>query len=167
LEPARDYAEEALSLFQEAGDRHGQASAMFTLADNHYGWERYEETLEVLRGSLRIFEEIENHDGRGLTLAKIAETHAAQGNQERALDFIDGSLQARRLAGSRWGEADGLARRGRILQALGRPEEARDSWEAALALYEEVDDPRATNIRAYLRGQTADLGAGTLSLPVW
>ena len=110
--------------------------------------------------------EIENHDGRGLTLVKLAEAHAARGEQERALVLIDQSLAARRLAGSRWGEADGLARRGRILQALGRPGEARESWEAALELYEEVDDPRATDIRTYLEGHATDLEV-VLSLPGW
>ncbi|TDD28764.1 tetratricopeptide repeat protein [Actinomadura sp. KC06] len=167
MEIAYDRASEALSLFCEVGDRHGQASAMFTLADAHHGWERHDETLDVLRAALRIFEEIENHDGQGLTLAKMAETYAALGEQEQALDHIDRSLRARRLAGSRWGEADGLARRGRILHALGRSEHARESWAAALALYEEVDDPRAADIRAYLQGHLADPGAGILARPAW
>lgn len=167
MESAYAHASEALSLFRQVGDRHGQASAMFTLADVHHGRQRHDETLTVLEAALRIFEEIENHDGQGLTLAKMAETHAALGDQERALDHIDRSLRARRLAGSRWGEADGLARRGRILVALGRPERARESWEAALALYEEVDDPRATDIRALLQGHAADPGAGMSTRPVW
>ncbi|TDB81290.1 tetratricopeptide repeat protein [Actinomadura sp. KC216] len=167
MEIAYDHAREALSLFREVGDRHGQASAMFTLADVHHGRRRHDETLDVLEAALKIFEEIENHDGQGLTLAKMAETYTALGKPEQALDHIDRSLRARRLAGSRWGEADGLARRGRILHALGRPEHARESWEAALALYEKVDDPRAADIRAYLQGQTADPGAGILTRPAW
>ncbi|MGV9381891.1 tetratricopeptide repeat protein [Nonomuraea sp. NPDC003707] len=167
LQDAHDYARQALALFEEVGDRHGQASALFTLADAYHGWERHTDTLEVLVTSLKIFEEIGNHDGQGLALAKIADTYAALGDHERALAHLDQSLQARRLAGSRWGEADALARRGRTLEAQGRLKEARAAWQAALTLYEDVDDPRARDIRAYLDGSAVTPGTRMLARPAW
>ncbi|WP_271222857.1 ATP-binding protein [Streptosporangium carneum] len=167
LEHALRYAQEALLVFREIGDRHGEASALFTVADAYHGWQRYDEALQTLEDSFRIFDEIGNHDGQGLILVKMAEVHIARGEHQQALSHLDRSLQARRLAGSRWGEADGLARRGYTLQVLGRPQDARESWEAALALYDEVNDPRVTDIRAYLRGDAVDLRANVLSRPGW
>nr|WP_281367958.1 tetratricopeptide repeat protein [Nonomuraea typhae] len=167
LQDAHDYARQALALFQEVGDRHGEASALFTLADAYHGWERHDDTLNVLVTSLKIFQDIGNHDGQGLALAKIADTYTALGDHERALTYLDQSLHARRLAGSRWGEADALARRGGALEAQGRLQEARAAWQEALTLYEDVDDPRARDIRAYLDGSSATPGARLLARPAW
>jgi tetratricopeptide (TPR) repeat protein len=167
LKQACGCAQEALSIFREVGDRHGEASALFTVADAYHGWQRYDDALRTLEDSFRIFDEIGNHDGQGLTLVKMAEVYVARGEHQQALSYLNRSLKARRLAGSRWGEADGLARRGHTLQALGRSQDARESWETALALYDEVKDPRATDIRAYLQGEAVDLRTRVLSRPGW
>lgn len=150
LDQAHQYALDALEIFREIGDRHGEASALLTLADTHHGRSRYDDALDALDGSLRIFTEIENHDGQALASAKLADVHLTQGEPQRALRLLDQSLHARRRAGSRWGEADGLVRRGRVLKVLGRLGEEKESLEAAIVLYEKVDDPQAGSIRAYL-----------------
>ncbi|HEX2314917.1 MAG TPA: tetratricopeptide repeat protein [Thermomonospora sp.] len=166
-ERAERYAREALTLFREVEDLHGQASALFTLADVNHGRGRQRAALRALESSLRIFEKIGNHDGRGLTLAKMADVHLAQGDCEQALHHLDLSLGARRLAGSWWGEADGMYRRGYILSLLGRRDDAREAWRAALSLYEHVDDPRAAELRAYLRDEAGDLTRRALPRPAW
>ncbi len=72
-----------------------------------------------------------------------------------------------RQAGSRWGEADGLARRGHVLELLGRFDDAHLSWEAALTVYEQVDAPIAENVRSYLAGEGGGRPIRSLSLPAW
>jgi tetratricopeptide (TPR) repeat protein/transcriptional regulator with XRE-family HTH domain len=163
-EEARTYAQQALSVFTEVADQHGRASALFTLADVYSARRQPDDALRMLRDSLEIFEEIENHDGQGLTLVKIAEIHTRAGRHQEALDHLDRSLQARHQAGSRWGEADALARRGHVLNMLGQPEEARRSWSAAAAMYEQLHDPRAADIRAYLRSKSNE---PVLPPPAW
>lgn len=166
LTQAHEYAQKALPIFRAVCDRHGEASALFTVADAYHGWQRIDEALDVLANSRRIFEEIQNHDGLGLTTAKMADLHIARGDHEVALACLDQSLAARRVAGAVWGEADGLVRRARVLQVLGRVEEARQSWETALTLYEETDSPQAAHIRAHLRGKPTPL-EDALPPPGW
>ncbi|QXJ23384.1 tetratricopeptide repeat protein [Actinomadura graeca] len=166
-EPARECACQAISIFTELGDHHGRASSMLTIADSCRGRRDHAEALAMLDEALAIFERIENHDGQGLALAKLAGVHTDHGRLELALTFLDRSVQARRIAGSRWGEADGLARQARTLEALGRADPARRSWEAALELYEELGDGRADDIRAHLEGRGPRAVAGTLSVPAW
>ena len=72
--------------------------------------------------------------------------------------------QARHQAGSRWGEADALARRGRVLNMLDQTEDARRSCAAAAAMYEQLHDPRAADIRAYLRNNSSE---PVLPPPAW
>ncbi|HZB31283.1 MAG TPA: tetratricopeptide repeat protein [Streptosporangiaceae bacterium] len=163
-EEARTYAQQALFVFTEVADHNGRASALFTLADVYSARRQTDHALRMLSDSLKIFEEIENHDGQGLTLVKIAEIHTGAGRHQEALDHLDRSLNARHQAGSRWGEADALARRGHVLNVLGRSEEARRSWSAAAAMYEQLHDPRAADIRAYLRGNANE---PVLPPPAW
>jgi tetratricopeptide (TPR) repeat protein/transcriptional regulator with XRE-family HTH domain len=163
-ERARVYARQALSVFTEVADHHGRASALFTLADAYSARQRIDDALRMLHDSLKIFEEIENHDGEGLTLVKISEIHTQAGRHREALGHLDRSLQARHQAGSRWGEADALARRGRILNMLDQTEDARRSWAAAAAMYEQLHDPRAADIRAYLRNNSSE---PVLPPPAW
>jgi tetratricopeptide (TPR) repeat protein/transcriptional regulator with XRE-family HTH domain len=163
-ERARTYAEQALTAFTAVADQHGRASALFTLADVYSARRQIDEALRMLHDSLKIFEEIHNHDGEGLTLVKIAEIHLKAGRHRKALEHLDRSLQERHQAGSRWGEADALARRGHVLNVLGRTEEARRSWAAAAATYEQLHDPRAADIRAYLRSGSNE---PVLPPPAW
>jgi tetratricopeptide (TPR) repeat protein/transcriptional regulator with XRE-family HTH domain len=161
---ARTYARQALAVFTEVADHHGRASALFTLADAYSARRQADDALRMLHESLEIFEEIENHDGQGLTLVKIAEIHTRAGRHREALEHLDRSLRARHQAGSRWGEADALARRGHLLNLLDRTEEARRSWAAAAAMYEQLHDPRAADIRGYLRD---DASEPVLPPPAW
>ncbi|WP_433226995.1 tetratricopeptide repeat protein [Actinomadura formosensis] len=164
---ARARAQQAMTIFTVVCDAHGLASCLLTIADSCRGRKRYEEAQGTLAEALATFERIENHDGRGLALAKLAGLHGEHGRHEIALSCLEQSLEARRAAGSRWGEADCLSRRARTLEALDCAERARASWEAALELYEELDDARADDIRAYLDGKGAHVVAGTLSVPAW
>jgi tetratricopeptide (TPR) repeat protein/transcriptional regulator with XRE-family HTH domain len=153
FEQAYPFASKALAIFQDVGDRHGQASALFTLADAYDGWQRHGDALSALRDALKIFREIGDHDGAGLVLVKMAAIHHAFDEPEKALDYLDLALEARRTAGSRWGEADCLCRLASVLHALGRVEEVRKPCEDALALYDEIDDPRALDLRSCLDWQ--------------
>jgi hypothetical protein len=50
------------------------------------------------------------------------------------------------------------------LNVLGQPDEARRSWAAAAATYEQLHDPRAADIRAYLRSDSSE---PVLPPPAW
>lgn len=161
---AHTYAEQAMAIFTDVADQHGRASALFTLADVYSVRRQADDALRMLHDSLMIFEEIENHDGEGLILSKIAELHLLSGRRREALDYLDRSLDARHRAGSLWGEADALARRGHVLNLLEQTEEAGRSWAAAAAAYEQIHDPRAADIRAYLRDASPE---PVLPPPAW
>lgn len=158
-------ATRAGKIFDALGDRFGLAATLLTTADANDGWQRPDEALPALREALKIFQEIGDRNGEALALVKMADIFDAKGEHDRALEYLDRSLQARRLAGSRRGEADGHYRRGCILHALGRTPEAETSWSTALTLYDEVDDPRAANLRLCLDGRDYGLMRKVLAKP--
>lgn len=88
--------------------------------------------------------------GQGRKLVTVADVHVAMGDFEQALACLDQSLRVRREVGDQWGEADSLTRRGDILHETGDTGLGEKAWLAALALYEELSDPRAADIRSRL-----------------
>ncbi|ONI84174.1 hypothetical protein ALI144C_15980 [Actinosynnema sp. ALI-1.44] len=102
------------------------------------------------RRALRMCEEIDDLYGQGRKLVTVADVHVALAEYDEALDCVDRSLVVRREVGDRWGEADSLTRRGDILRDAGDTRLGEKAWLAALALYEELADPRAADIRSRL-----------------
>jgi hypothetical protein len=149
---ARSCAQQAFELFSQLGDVEGQAAALVALSDVHRVSEQFTEALAAAREALRMCERIDDFYGQGRKLVTVADVHVALGEPGKALEYVEKSLVVRRQAVDRWGEADSLTRRGDILSKLGDQDAAVVSWDAALALYAELDDPHAEDIRMRLRG---------------
>jgi tetratricopeptide (TPR) repeat protein len=147
---ARSYAERGLEIFAALGDREGQAATLVALSEVHRSCAELGPALTAARQALRICEEMGDLYGQGRKLVKVADVHVALGEPIAALEYIDRSLAVRKRAGDQWGEADSLTRRGDILRELDRLDPARESWRTALSLYEDLQDPRAEDIRSRL-----------------
>nr|WP_042191820.1 tetratricopeptide repeat protein [Kibdelosporangium sp. MJ126-NF4]CEL20309.1 transcriptional regulator, SARP family [Kibdelosporangium sp. MJ126-NF4]CTQ97535.1 transcriptional regulator, SARP family [Kibdelosporangium sp. MJ126-NF4] len=150
VEQARQYASQALELFSSLGDVEGQAASVVALSEVHRMCGALTEALALARRALRMCEEIDDLYGQGRKLVRVADVHVALGEFDEALACVDRSLEVRRAVGDRWGEADSLTRRGDILRDVGDTRLAEKSWLAALALYEELADPRAADLRSRL-----------------
>ena len=66
----------------------------------------------------------------------------------------DATGEIARELGDRRGEANRLANLGRAQNQLGELETTRESWQAALSIYQELEDRNATQVLLWLR----DLG---------
>jgi predicted negative regulator of RcsB-dependent stress response len=74
--------------------------------------------------------------------------HADRGRRDIALRELRLALADCRSTGDRWAEAEALTHIGDLLADLGRLPEARQSWSAAQAVYEEMGDhERARRLR--------------------
>jgi tetratricopeptide (TPR) repeat protein len=131
-------------------NRHGQGIALASLGDSYRELGRFDEALDQLRDALAIFREISDRHGEGYTLVKLGDTYARMHRPEEALANFEEALQTRREIGDRWGEAETLHSRGRVLLATGEAEAAREAWRHALAIFTELDDPRAEDVQALL-----------------
>jgi tetratricopeptide (TPR) repeat protein len=59
--------------------------------------------------------------------------------------------------------ADGLYGMGAALAALGRDQEARDAWQAAISILDQLGDPRAAELRERLTGSSGTGEAAAIS----
>ncbi|XVS62072.1 tetratricopeptide repeat protein [Actinosynnema sp. CA-299493] len=148
---------EAVELFRGVGDRHGEAIASASLGEAMRRSGRDAEALHHLGRALEIMRGTDDRYGEGFTLTKLGTTLHDLGRYQEALGQFDLALKTRRQVGDRWGEAETLVSRGHTLNALGDRQEAQASWRKALAILDELDDPRANEVRDYLNSASDDM----------
>ncbi|MCP2165140.1 tetratricopeptide repeat protein [Goodfellowiella coeruleoviolacea] len=152
--------EQALPLFEAVGDQHGRGIALAALGDACRAQHRDGDALRRLTEALRAFEDMGDDHGQGFTLVKFGELYRGAGNLEQALEHFTRSLVCRRRATDRPGEADSLERRGNVLAERGHPLAAARSWDEAVAIYEELGDPRAAELRERVARLRTGVSAG-------
>jgi tetratricopeptide (TPR) repeat protein len=69
---------------------------------------------------------------------------------EQAIEHLQQSLTIRQSIEDRHGEAITLSNLAEVLNDTGKRDAARESWRQALAIFENLGDPRATDVRARL-----------------
>ncbi len=82
LIPARELAEECLTVFQEFDDRNGVADAFHCLGTIALKWQRPEEALTPLRESYRIFRRIGNRLWQARAAESIGLAYEAMGDEQ-------------------------------------------------------------------------------------
>ncbi|QUQ69575.1 tetratricopeptide repeat protein [Kutzneria sp. CA-103260] len=155
---ADEFAAQALALFREFDDQEGVGLALVTIGDVHRSQGRFDDALSAMAGSLAVQESLGAREAQSWVLMKMAAVHADRGHPDIALRELHQALATSRSAGDRWAEAEALSRIGDVLADLGRLPEARQSWAAAQAVYEDIGDP--THIEALrARANPEPLGA--------
>jgi tetratricopeptide (TPR) repeat protein/transcriptional regulator with XRE-family HTH domain len=145
---ADEYAAQALELFREFDDQEGVGVALVTIGDVHRSRGRFDDALSVMADSLAVQESLGPRGAKSWVLMKMAAVHADRGHRDIALRELRLALADCRSTGDRWAEAEALTHIGDLLADLGRLPEARQSWSAAQAVYEEMGDhERARRLR--------------------
>ena len=93
-------------------------------------------------------------------LTDRATAYAALGDARKAIEYYEQCLAIHREIGDRRGEGNDLFNRGLALDSLGRRAEAIAGAEAALRIYEEIEDPNAEMVRRALAKWRGNDGNG-------
>jgi tetratricopeptide (TPR) repeat protein len=99
---------------------------------------------------MRTFTAMGAPDGETLALVRLGAVHISCRRYDTALECLDRALIIRREIGDRWGQGEVLLSRGQALAGAGQTAAARDSWQEALVIFDELSDPRAADARAQL-----------------
>ncbi|BEL06348.1 BTAD domain-containing putative transcriptional regulator [Actinoplanes sichuanensis] len=149
LDSMLSHDEESLRLYQESGSRAGQARAL-----NNIGWGlgqvgRYTEALTACRASLRLSREIGDVHGQANTALNMAHLNEQRGERVSATDGYAEAVRLFREAHDRPQEAKCLALLGDSCSATGDLGRAREAWQQAVILLDELGLP-AGEVRAKL-----------------
>jgi DNA-binding SARP family transcriptional activator/tetratricopeptide (TPR) repeat protein len=152
---AMSLAERALRLFRAVGHRNGEAKALSSL-----GWYRaqlgdYEGALSACGEALHLHRNIGDRRGEALTLDSIGYAYHHLGDHARAIATYEQALDLERALHRRHGEAETLAHLGDAYHATDQVEPALEAWRSALAIFEELNEPDAHDLRTRVRNMVS------------
>ena len=111
---------------------------------------RPDEALACYRQAVAAFRQTGNRFGESVAITDQGQAHLELGDHERAIERSNRAVALSREVGHRPGEAQALRLLGDALSGSGRPDEARANWLRTVQIYEDLGDPRATEVRALL-----------------
>ena len=132
--------QKSLRIQEEIGNKTGIARSLNNLGIVHYGEGHYAKALEHFQKSLRIRDEIGDKDGIAASLNNISEAHRSQGNYTQALQFTERAADLATQIGSRRTLWDAHTNAGKAFFALKQLDQARRSFDQAIATIESLRD---------------------------
>lgn len=153
-EDALSCLEQSLSMARQIADRNCEGHALENLGVVYINRKEYGNAINFLRQALSVFSEtghshVEMH-GLGLVLYRLAVCYLELHQYAESIDYGNKGLEVQRISGDRLTEAWTLDTQAKALQALGEASQARQSWESALTILEEIGHPGAAEIRGHL-----------------
>lgn len=140
----------AIETWRRVGDRRGEGIALDNIAECYLKMGDYQNSKTYYLLVLDVFREIENLWGEGIALAGLGRAQLHLGELVGAVRCLEASLDVRRRLDDKWGQSESLHHLGIALLQSGRSQDSRTAWASALAICEEIADPRAVEIRALL-----------------
>ena len=142
--------EQRLEIARDIGDRRGEGNALgnlgaaqFSLGDARQAIGYYEQQLEIAR-------KIGDLGGEGNSLGNRGIAHFNSGDARKAIEYYEQQKEIAREIGDRRGEGKSLWNSALAYDSLGERAEAVKRAEAALAVYESIEDPNAAKVRKNL-----------------
>jgi len=132
--------QEAVAIFAETGDRHGQAHALNNLGIALNGVHRNDEALSTHREAATMYRAVGDREGEGNALNNLGIAMQAMHRDDEALLAFREAVAIFRGTGERHGVATALGNVGNVLRELGRFEEAGTVYREAAAIFREVGD---------------------------
>jgi tetratricopeptide (TPR) repeat protein len=150
---ALSHARQSLGLYLAAGHRTGHARARTRegLCLTHLG--EYQQALACSLEAIAIHRELGELADKyceAETLKTLGDTHYHLGSHPQAIGYHRQALELNRQLGDHYTEADTLTRLGDAYEAAAEPDAAKDAWQQALAILDDLHHPDAAHVRAKL-----------------
>jgi tetratricopeptide (TPR) repeat protein len=142
----------AIMLFRQVGDQCGEGQALNNLGSAYLALGELGDAIDCYERALEALVGIGDQLGQAETLDSLGSAYQVMANYDAAVDCHLRAVLMFRELGDRAAEAAGLDNLGLALAADGSGALARDSWQHAVSLYDEVDPVKARQVRARLAG---------------
>jgi tetratricopeptide (TPR) repeat protein len=147
---AIEFHEQHLVIARAIGNRQGEGNALGSLGLDYYSLGEYCRAIQFHEQHLVITREFGDRLNEGRALGNLGLGYYALGEYRRAILFLKQRLVIAREIGDRLGEGDALYYSADTLDKLSNRDEAIRRLQAALAIYEQIESPRAEWARQQL-----------------
>jgi DNA-binding SARP family transcriptional activator/tetratricopeptide (TPR) repeat protein len=151
LHDALVHNERALDLHRRAGNQHGEAGALNSIGWSHAQLGDYEQALEYCVEAVARLHELGDLTGEAGAWDSVGYAHRGRSNYEEAARCYWRAVELNREAGDRYSEADALDSLSDNYDAAGDRAAARQVLTQALTIFDEINHPRAEEVRVKLR----------------
>jgi tetratricopeptide (TPR) repeat protein len=110
----------------------------------------YEQALTHCQQAMALFQELADPTGQANTWDSVGYIHHHRGDHVQAVTCYRRAVDLFQGIGDRYQEADTLTRLGDTHRAAGNSDAARDAWQQALTILDQLDHPDADQVRAKL-----------------
>ncbi|GIH27340.1 hypothetical protein Aph01nite_56500 [Acrocarpospora phusangensis] len=152
LAEANQYFRNAVKLYQEIGDRRGEADALANIGSCYARMGRDGEATIHYQKARNIAIAISERSIEAHALCHIGDVHRRAGRHTIALENYGQALELARTTGELYQQASILEQMGFSLVNTGEVARAEECWHQALALYDQLGVPKAEDLRASLEG---------------
>ncbi|MDJ0735903.1 MAG: tetratricopeptide repeat protein [Nostocaceae cyanobacterium] len=137
---AIDYHQQSLAIFQEIGDRNGEASALTHIGQVYNSLGQSEQAIEYYQQTLETFRQINERHNEAVVLGSLGNVYNSLGEYQTASDYHQQSLDIYLEIGDRSGESTSLNNLGNVYNSLGEYQTAIGYHQQSLAADREVGD---------------------------
>ena len=139
---ALQFFQQALVIYQQIGDRNGEALSLNYIAIVERARGDYTQALNFYNQALNIFRELGDRLNEGTALNNIGKVYEGLGQYPQALEFYQQALAIRRQVGDKSGEAFTLNDLGFINTSLGQYPQALNLWQQSLDIFRQIGNQR-------------------------
>jgi CHAT domain-containing protein len=162
---AMDYFNRALPLWEEAGQKGGEALTLNNMGRAYADLGQKQNALDAFSRALGIWRTVGNREGEALTLNNMGRLYRDLGLQQTALDYYNQALPIWRETGTKAGEGLALNDIGRAYADMGQPQKGIEFSEQALPLWRATENLRGEAMTLNNMGRDYfDLGQADKSL---
>lgn len=159
--------EAALPLWRAAGDRHGEARALYDLGQVWLSVGEKQQALVFLTEALQHWRALNDRWWEATTLNTLGNAYLSMGESQHALESYQTALTLNRALKQRRGEAQALSNLGLLYRSLGELTDAAAHYQQALALNRALGDRRQEAVALHNLGELyLALGAHRRALEV-
>ncbi|MFC1430986.1 BTAD domain-containing putative transcriptional regulator [Streptacidiphilus sp. N1-3] len=141
---------EALAAARRLDDQQLVSALLANLALTQLELGRLEEAQELVSEAILASEKLENHEAAAVYRGQLGFVQLRRGRLDEALTLSEAALAAAERFDNPLLRGRMFDQVGQVLAALDQHERARESWQRALVLLEEIDSPEADIVRARL-----------------
>jgi len=147
---AIQFYEQQLTIVRDIGNSRGEGNALGNLGIAYAVLGETKRAIQFYKQQLNIVRKIGDRRGEGRALHNLGAVYENQGKAQRAIEFYEQAQVINRELADRRGEGDALWGIGLALAQLGKRAQAIQHAEQALGIYEQIEVPHASNVRAQL-----------------
>ena len=140
LRQAIEKWQEALVLWQKAGDKSGEAITLSYIGAVYSDLGDKQQALKYYNSALPLIKQVGDKAGEARTLNNIGKVYSDLGDKQSALKYFNSALPLIKEVGDKAGEARTLNNIGAVYSALGDKQQALKYYNSSLPLKKQVGD---------------------------